>query len=131
MILGVIFDFDNTIYDYDVCNNNSLSKVFIHIKENFKKDNVKEVYEKINFDIKQANNYCNKFNKNIYFKRLLENLNIPLDKLDIILQIYNDEFNNNLLTSIYPNIEDFLKFLKQDNIKIGILSNNNFTPLKI
>ena len=126
MISGVIFDFDNTIYDYNICNNNSLSNIFKYLEENFKKENVKDVYEKINFDIKQANNYCNKFNKNIYFKRLLENLNIPLDKLDIILQIYNDEFDKNLLVSIYPNIEDLLKFLKQDNIKIGILSNNNF-----
>ena len=126
MILGVIFDFDNTIYDYNICNKNSLSKVFIHIEENFKKENVKDVYEKINIDIKQSNNYCNKFNKNIYFKRLLESLNIPFDKLDCILQIYNNEFDKNLLVSIYPNIEDLLKFLKQDNIKIGILSNNNF-----
>jgi len=126
MILGVIFDFDNTIYDYNICNKNSLSKVFIHIEENFIKENVKDVYEKINIDIKQSNNYCNKFNKNIYFKRLLESLNIPLDKLYNILQIYNDEFDKNLLVSIYPNIEDLLKFLKQDNIKIGILSNNNF-----
>jgi len=126
MILGVIFDFDNTIYDYDICNKNSLLKVFTYIKENFFKDNVKEVYESINIEIKQSNNYCNKFNKNIYFKQLLENINIPLDKLDKILQIYNNEFNNNLLTSIYPNIEDFFKLLKKDNIKIGILSNNNF-----
>jgi putative hydrolase of the HAD superfamily len=126
MISGVIFDFDNTIYDYDVCNKKSLLKVFTHIEGNFKKEYVKEIYDKINIEIKHSNNYCNKFNKNIYFKRLLESLNIPLDKLDIILQIYNDEFNNNLLTSIYPNIEDLLKFLKQDNIKIGILSNNNF-----
>ena len=106
MILGVIFDFDNTIYDYNICNKNSLSKVFIHIEENFKKENVKDVYEKINIDIKQSNNYCNKFNKNIYFKRLLESLNIPFDKLDCILQIYNNEFDKNLLVSIYPNIED-------------------------
>jgi hypothetical protein len=67
MISGVIFDFDNTIYDYDICNKNSLSKVFTHIEDNFKKENVKDVYEKINIDIKQSNNYCNKFNKNIYF----------------------------------------------------------------
>jgi putative hydrolase of the HAD superfamily len=126
MISGVIFDFDNTIYDYDICNKNSLSKVFTHIEKNFKKENIKEIYEKINIEIKQSNNYCNKFNKNIYFKRLLENLNIPLNELDTILKIYNNEFDDNLLTSIYPNIEDLLKVLKQDNIKIGILSNNNF-----
>jgi putative hydrolase of the HAD superfamily len=126
MILGVIFDFDNTIYDYDACNNKSLLKIFTYIEENFKKEDVKEIYKKINNDIKHSNNYCNKFNKNIYFKRLLESLNIPISELDNILKIYNDEFDINLLISIYPNIEDLLKFLKKDNIKIGILSNNNF-----
>jgi len=126
MISGVIFDFDNTIYDYDVCNKKSLSKVFKHIEENFNKEDVNKVYDMINIEIKRSNNYCNKFNKNIYFKRLLESLNIPLDELNNILKIYNDEFDVNLPTSIYPNIEDLLKFLKQDNIKIGILSNNNF-----
>jgi FMN phosphatase YigB (HAD superfamily) len=85
MISGVIFDFDNTIYDYDVCNKKSLLKVFTHIEENFKKDIVKEVYDKINIEIKQSNNYCNKFNKNIYFKRLLENFNIPINELDNIM----------------------------------------------
>ena len=126
MISGVIFDFDNTIYDYDICNKKSLLKVFSFIEENFKKEDVKEIYEKINIEIKQSNNYCNKFNKNIYFKQLLENFNIPLNELDNILKIYNDEFDGNLLGSLYPNIEDLLKFLKQDNIKIAILSNNNF-----
>ena len=126
MISGVIFDFDNTIYDYDVCNKKSLLKVFTHIEGNFKKEDVKGIYDRINIEIKHSNNYCNKFNKNIYFKILLENLNIPLDELDNILKIYNDEFDHNLPTSIYPNIEDLLKVLKQDNIKIGILSNNNF-----
>ena len=30
MILGVIFDFDNTIYHYDICNKNSLSICFLN-----------------------------------------------------------------------------------------------------
>lgn len=126
MILGVIFDFDNTLYDYNSCNIKSLDRVFKHIEENFNKEDVKKVYEIINIEIKLSNNYCNKFNKNIYFKRLLESLNIHLDKLEYILKLYFDEFDANLPLYIYPNIEDFLKFLKQDNIKIGILSNNNF-----
>jgi putative hydrolase of the HAD superfamily len=126
MILGVIFDFDNTIYDYDICNKNSLCKVFTYIEQKFNIENIKKIYKKINIEIKQSNNYCNKYNKNIYFKRLLEIINIPIDNLDNILKLYYDEFNNNLLLSIYPNIEDLFKFLKKDNIKIGILSNNNF-----
>jgi FMN phosphatase YigB (HAD superfamily) len=36
MISAVIFDFDNTIYDYDTCNKKSLLKVFTHIEKNYK-----------------------------------------------------------------------------------------------
>jgi FMN phosphatase YigB (HAD superfamily) len=28
MILGVLFDFDNTMYDYDYSNNHALNKLF-------------------------------------------------------------------------------------------------------
>ena len=126
MIQGVIFDFDNTIYDYDICNNLSLYKVFNYIKENFNKENVSNNYDKINKDIKEGNNYNNKFNKSIYFKKLLENLNISLENLDKILEMYNEEFNKNMLKYVNPGLEDLLKLLKRDNIKIAILSNNIF-----
>ena len=98
MILGVIFDFDNTIYDYDICNNNGLKKVFQKLNEITSKDSkiIKDLYSVINKNVKLSNNTANKFNKAIYIKKLLEELNISLIYFEECLKIYNNEFNNNL-----------------------------------
>jgi putative hydrolase of the HAD superfamily len=126
MIQGIIFDFDETLYDYELCNQLALDKVlyFIEHKFNLQKDIIKYKYNKINKLIKESNNSSNKFNKSIYFKQLLEELILPICNLDNIINIYNTEFNNNL--KLYNNIDEFIKYIKDSNIKIGILSNNNF-----
>ena len=126
MIQGIIFDFDGTLYDYELCNQLALDKVFYFIEQNFnlQKDIIKCKYDKINKLIKESNNFANKFNKSIYFKQLLEELNVPLNNLDNIINVYNIEFNNNL--KLYDNVDEFINYIKDSNIKIGILSNNNF-----
>lgn len=126
MIQGIIFDFDNTLYNYELCNGNALNIVFNFIKETFfiELQIIKNKYTFINKNIKESNNYCNKFNKDIYFKKLLEELNIPIFNLYKIINLYNEEFNNNL--TLFDNVIDLLKILKKNNLKIGILSNNIF-----
>lgn len=126
MIEGVIFDFDDTIYNYNICNNNSLDKVFNYINNKFNIDYImiKNNYDIINKCIKISNNYSNKFNKDIYFKQLLEKLYLPLIYLENIITIYNEEFINSIELS--TNIIKFIEYLKLNNIKIGLLSNNNF-----
>jgi putative hydrolase of the HAD superfamily len=126
MIEGIIFDFDGTLYDYNLCNQSALKIVFDFIENNFNlaKDVIETKYDKINKLIKESNNNNNKFNKNIYFKQLLEELNLPLKNLDNILELYNNEFNNNL--KLFDNFLEFIQYIKVSNIKIGILSNNNF-----
>jgi HAD superfamily hydrolase (TIGR01549 family) len=126
MILGIIFDFDNTIYDYDYCNKIALNTLFSEISSNFNKDIniIKTNYEYLNKSIKISNNTSSKFNKIIYIKNLFEYLNISLNELDKYLKIYNNSFNNNL--KLYDGIEELLKLFKKNNIKIGLLSNNNF-----
>jgi HAD superfamily hydrolase (TIGR01549 family) len=126
MIQGFIFDFDNTIYDYDKCNNHGLSQTFkyIHNKYNFEEEFLKKTYEEINLKIKEDNNYSNKFNKSIYFKKLIENIKINLTELDILLNVYNNEFNNCLV--VYDDIIKLFELLKGKKIKIAILSNNIF-----
>jgi putative hydrolase of the HAD superfamily len=126
MILGIIFDFDNTIYDYDYCNKIALNTLFLEISSNFNKDIniIKTNYEYLNKSIKISNNTSSKFNKILYIKKLFENLNISLNELDKYLTIYNNSFNNNL--KLYDGIEELLKLFKKNNIKIGLLSNNNF-----
>jgi putative hydrolase of the HAD superfamily len=126
MIQGVIFDFDNTIYNYNLCNKKGLENIFnyISLKYSVNVDYIFNIYNKINTNIKNSNNYANKFNKSIYFKQLLENLSIELKELEIILNLYEDGFNSKI--ELYPGIIEFILMLKKINIKIGMLSNNLF-----
>ena len=126
MILGVIFDFDNTLYDYDYSNNLALNKLFneISIKNIIDINLVRESYNIINKNIKLSNNCTNKFNKILYIKQLLEKFNISLSNIDYYLNIYNEEFNKNL--ELNDGIIELLKIFKKNNIKIGLLSNNIF-----
>ena len=80
MILGIIFDFDNTLYDYDLINKIALKKLFeeLSLNNNLNVFEIEELYKKINNEIKNSNNTNNKFNKIIYIKRLLEELKITL-----------------------------------------------------
>jgi len=74
MILAVIFDFDNTLYNYDLSNKNALSILFQELSMVCKidKDLIETMYNTINYNIKHSNNTNNKFNKSIYIKQLLE-----------------------------------------------------------
>jgi putative hydrolase of the HAD superfamily len=126
MILGIIFDFDNTLYDYDLINKIALKKLFeeLSLNNNLNVIEIEEFYKKINNEIKNSNNTNNKFNKIIYIKKLLEELKISLIFLDKYLTIYQNEFNNNF--KLYDNVLDLFKILKSNNIKIAICSNNIF-----
>jgi putative hydrolase of the HAD superfamily len=126
MINSIIFDFDNTLYDYDICNNSALDKLFISISNDFNIDIniIKQSYNLINKNIKLSNNYSNKFNKIIYIKQLFESLNVSPKFIDKYLDLYNNEFN--IFFKLYDNVIELFKFLKNNNIKIGILSNNIF-----
>jgi len=126
MIEGVIFDFDNTLYNYDYVNNLSLNELFknIHINNNIDLNIIKNEYDKINKEIKKSNNYANKFNKAIYIKYLLENLNINYTYFNMYLEIYNNTFYENI--KLYDNVENILILFIKYNIKIGLNTNNLF-----
>ena len=126
MILGVIFDFDNTLYNYEFANNMALNKLFQELSFQKKIDinEIKKLYKTINNTIKFSNNINNKFNKIIYIKKLLEEVNISLTFLNTYMEIYFTEFNNNF--TIYEGVLNFFHFLKQKKIKIAICSNNIF-----
>jgi putative hydrolase of the HAD superfamily len=126
MIYGILFDFDNTLYNYELANKKSLNYLFevLSLNNNLDKNIIEINYKKINNDIKNSNNSNNKFNKAIYIKKLLENLNITYNDFDKYLKIYEDEFNNNFI--YYEGVIELFKYLKSKNIKIGIISNNIF-----
>jgi len=122
MILGVIFDFDNTIYNYDISNKNALNTLFESLSNDLSCNDIEEIYNTINYNIKHSNNTNNKFNKTIYIKQLLEKLNIPLFEYYKYLNIYETNFK----IQIHDHIIEIFKLLKQNNIKIAICSNNIF-----
>ena len=126
MILGIIFDFDDTLYNYNLCNKNALNKLFqsISIDNNLDINIIKELYNNININIKHSNNSNNKFNKSIYIKNILEKLNLSLNLFNKYLNIYQDSFNENF--ELYNNVLNLFKYLKSKNIKIGICTNNIF-----
>jgi len=126
MIKGVIFDFDNTLYNYDAANNFALKTVFadIFLKFNIDYKTTENSYLKINKQIKNSNNPSNKFNKSIYFKNLFEALNIPLKHLNDYVTLYNSAFMEKF--KLHDGVVDLFHLLKSNNIKIGILSNSIF-----
>lgn len=126
MIQSIILDFDNTLYNYDTANQIALESLFSTISSNwhYTIDDIKYQYSKINKGIKNYNNPNNKFNKSIYIKQLLENLNISIIDYDKYLTIYNDCFYRHF--KLYDGVINLLNLLKNHNIKIGILSNNQY-----
>lgn len=57
MILGILFDFDNTLYDYDLINKIALNKLFdeLVLNNNLNKNYIENLYQKINNNIKNSN----------------------------------------------------------------------------
>lgn len=122
MILAVIFDFDNTLYNYDESNKNALNALFQSLLDNQREIEIEKIYNELNFNIKHSNNTNNKFNKTIYIKQLLEKLNIPLSEYYKYFNIYESHFK----IKIYDHVIEVFKLLKTNNIKIAICSNNIF-----
>ena len=79
--------------------------------------------DNISNNIKQSNNYNNKYNKTIYFKEYILQKNLSLSYLYDLIDKYNSLFLSNIKLNDY--LLDLFKFLKSNNIKIIILSNNN------
>jgi len=113
MINTVIFDFDNTLYNYDLCNEHGLNQLFNELSDDFNItiDIIRESYQLINKNIKASNNNSNKFNKIIYIKQLLEELNISLKFVEKYLDIYNSAFNDKF--KVYDNVIELIRYLEQ------------------
>jgi putative hydrolase of the HAD superfamily len=126
MIQCAIFDFDNTLYDYDICNNSALDSVYNFLFHNYciSFEECKNVYSQINSNIKFANNYANKFNKHIYFKQLVEHFSLPLHTIQELVNLYDASFYAKL--AVHDYVIQVLQLLRKNNVKICILSNNNF-----
>ena len=125
MFTKLIFDIDNTIFNYKECEKKALNNVFNKIEELFlisKKNSEDEYYKQKNIYKSFAGKTASSHSKFIQIKYLLQKLNINLNNLDLLYTIYNETFQKNLTT--FPYLNEFLDFCINNNIKLYCLSNN-------
>ena len=121
IIKGVIFDLDNTIYDYNNAHKKAIEILFKYLKDNY---NINEQinYKKFNHIVKNnlGHHTASSHNKLLTFKLICEDLGILPNKLLEINEIYHNAFLDNMI--LYDNIIEFLELCKKNNIKICILT---------
>ena len=126
MFKGAIFDFDGTLYDYELCNDYALNVLLIELSNEFliSLDELSTFYKRMNSDIKKSNNCSNKFNKIIYIKKICENYGIRLEYVQKYLSLYEDKFYEKM--KLFEGVIEVFEFLKKSNIKIAIVTNGKF-----
>ena len=122
---GIIFDLDNTLYNYDDCHLTALNKVLLFIIDNnsidYTIEDIKNMYENISKKIKcELNGTASSHNKSINFKKLLEYLKINASILTEINKIYWNTFYQSMVC--FEGIKEFILWNKKIGIKIGILT---------
>lgn len=122
---GIIIDLDNTLYSYDDCHIAAIHQVFTYIIENYKTqiclNDIRNIYDTICRKSKnELNNTASSHNKSIYFKGLLENLNLSISILDILTDIYWTTFLDNI--KCHDGVKDFIIWNKERGVKISVLT---------
>ena len=122
---GIIFDLDDTLYDYKKCHETAIATVINYIIEHNDKhknhEYIFEVYKKIDNKLKhELKNTASSHNKSIYFKHLLEELNLDYYHFQILHELYWTNFYTNMVC--FEGVEDFIIWNKTNGIKIGILT---------
>ena len=121
----LLFDFDNTLYNYDVCYKESLKCVFNYLLTtyNITNNDASNKFKQIKIYLQNTiiNNAAS-HNKLIQFKKLCEYFNLPLDEPLKMYELFINEFNKHLI--LYDHVELFLQFCLSKNIKLYILTNN-------
>lgn len=125
MIEGILFDFDDTLYNYKEANDIAFRCTTELFEHEYKIENMYCVSKDIIHMIKKSNNCATKFNKMIYFKKIFEHYNINLINLENYVNYYNKIFYENI--KLKKDVLDLLELLKNNNIKIGMITNNIFS----
>lgn len=122
MFKAVVFDIDNTLYDYDGLNNKAIEaagKWFCE-KEKFSFDEFKRAFEKGREATKKNMRDCAaRHNRLIYFQRMSEELG--LNPIQYSLELYEKYWGYMLENMrMFPEASQLINKLKKDGVKIGI-----------
>ncbi|MHA2174880.1 MAG: HAD family hydrolase [Candidatus Hodarchaeales archaeon] len=127
MIKTIIFDLDNTLYDYDLCHNHGLKLAYEKWREigyNESLEEFKELYSTSRIWVKKfLSDTAASHSRALYFQKLVETVEgIPNTKIIIKLyDSYYEGFYRNL--QAFPKIDEVLQKLKQANYQLAIVSN--------
>ena len=122
MIKVVIFDLDDTLYDYKSLNEAAIEKLSDFVKDNLGVNNEDFylAFEKARNDTKNhLEDVASSHNRIIYFQKTLENLNI--NPFLFSLEMY-DFYWGFILENmkLYEYVIELFTFIKNNDIKIGI-----------
>jgi len=124
----VLLDLDNTLYDYDSCNQAGLSAVYKRLsKETGKKeDDIAERFKEARLSVKMdLLGSGSVHSRLLYFKKLIESI---CGRTDAALTLetealFWDEYFRHM--KLFPNVMDFLKLCRKEGIRVVIITDLN------
>lgn len=121
---GLIFDLDGTLYNYEKCHETALRdtlQLLLASCNNVSYDLINNIYSSISFKLKnELGLTASAHNKSIYFKHLLENLNVSYTLLPTLNSLYWHSFYQTM--ECYEGVKEFMRWNKTLGKKIGILT---------
>ena len=124
MIKAVIFDLDNTLYDYTTCDKHASEMLCNYAcdKYGISPEVFYQKYEQSKKSVKdKLGNVGASHNRILFMQNFLENLGkLPANgALDLYDVYWNDMLNN---MKLFPYVEPLLDYLEQNSIKIALLT---------
>ena len=124
MIKTVIFDLDDTLYNYEFSNEKAYVEIFKMISA--KGINIQEVENALNeakiYTKKNTINLSSSHNRYLYIHKMVENLGIFDCNFEYFLaKKYWNVFINNIVKN--ATVYKLFKYIKENEIKIGICTN--------
>lgn len=122
---GILFDLDNTLYDYDKVHKIALNDVYSVFSKDIKitKTRFLELYNLAKTEIhRELSGTASSHNRVLYFQRLIEKTHQTVHP-QLILKLYNSYWNSILKNmTLRSGTENLLKHLKKKGLKIAIVS---------
>ena len=126
MLKAVIFDLDNTLYDYTTNNKIALDVVQKYVENEFNvnKEDFFRLFNEARKETKDAlsSDLASRHNRTIYFKRFLQKIDQkPYEYANILEELYWNTILDNM--KLYNGVIELFELLKKNNIKIAICTN--------
>ena len=122
---SVIFDTDNTLYEYEPANNSALLAVASKMKNllGVNQDNFLEMYNIARKEIKiQLGKTASSHSRLLYFQKMLENMGLKAQLL-IALDLEQTFWRTFLANApLFPGVNDLFEMLRLNNIPIAIVT---------